>query len=44
MTEKKSDVNGLVKKKQGLHRLCSNTGNHHKLSCDADKGQSGFFI
>ncbi len=38
VTEKKSDV------KQGLHRLCGNTGNNNKLSCDADKGQTGFLF
>ena len=26
-----------VKEKQGLHRLCGNTGNNPKLPCDADK-------
>lgn len=23
---------------QGLHRICGNTGNNHKLPCYADKG------
>ena len=27
----------VIEEKQRLHRLCGNTGNNNKLSCDADK-------